>query len=126
MGNKNTFGSSHIQTDLHTAIRSKSHTREYAGTRKFAWLSLHYPGRNNNFQMGETVKVIINYIGITTYILGILANINNLLSVLLACVGVVWGFVKCLEKWEDYQIKKWERRQREDEDKKKRRWPKAS
>lgn len=76
--------------------------------------------------MGESVKVLLNTIGLTTFIMGILANINNLLSVLLACIGIVWGIVKCLEKWEDYQLKKWERLQKQDEKKRRERLPKAS
>lgn len=76
--------------------------------------------------MGESIKMILNTFGITAYILGILANINNLASVLLACVGVVWGIVKCLEKWEDYQAKKWERLQKEEDKKRRDKLPKAS
>ena len=57
----------------------------------------------------------LNYLGLTTYLFGILANINNLLSVLLAIVGIVWVVLKCLEKNEDWRLKKWERQQREKE-----------
>lgn len=76
--------------------------------------------------MGEGVKVFLNTIGFTTFIMGILANINNLLSVALGCVGIVWGIVKCLEKYEDYQLKRLDRIERENADKRKRKLPKAS
>lgn len=126
MDNKDTVGHFGIQAGLYTGIRSKSDTSEPCYTYKFDWLSIHNSNRHNRFKMGEGVKMIINTIGLTTYILGILANINNLLSVMLACVGVVWGIVKCLEKWEDYQAKKWERQQKEEEKKRKERLPRAS
>jgi hypothetical protein len=119
MDNQDVFVDSPIQATLHNTVSSKTHTRQFAYTRKFNWFSIHRGRSNNNIQMGETIKVMANLLGATTFILGILANLNNLLSVALACVGVVWGIVKCLEKYEDYQLKKWERLQREDEKKRK-------
>lgn len=126
MDSENIVGRFGLQTDLYTSLHSKYDTHQPGFRRRFAWLNLHYSDRYNNFKMGEGLKMILNTVGITTYILGILANINNLASVMLACVGVVWGIVKCLEKWEDYQAKKWERLQKEEEKKKRERLPKAS
>jgi len=126
MDSENIIGRLGLQTDLYTALHCKYNTRQQGFRRRFAWLNLHYSDRHNNFKMGEGLKMILNTVGITTYILGILANINNLASVMLACVGVVWGIVKCLEKWEDYQAKKWDRLQKEEEKKKRQKLPKAS
>lgn len=126
MGNKNNVGTRHFQTDIHHLFHSKTYTPEQSPAYKFTRLRLYWGNSVNHIQMGESVKVLLNTIGLTTFIMGILANINNLLSVLLACIGIVWGIVKCLEKWEDYQLKKWERLQKQEEKKRRERLPKAS
>lgn len=64
----------------------------------------------NRYRMGEVAKAIVNMAGILTYVLGILANLNNLLSVLLAAVGLWYVAVQALDKREDWLKKRRERK----------------
>lgn len=64
--------------------------------------------------MAEIAKMVFNYLGITVYILGILANLNNVISVTLGFVGIAFGFVKILTAYENYLMKRMDRRDREE------------
>lgn len=110
-----------FQDGIHDIGGGGDNTREYIRTRQPDGTYFYVYHKHNRFKVGEGFK-LLNYLGVTTFLFGILSNLDNLLSVLLGCVGIVWGVVKSLEKYEDYQIKKWERRQRKEahEEKKKR------
>lgn len=126
MGNKNVSVGSHVQATVHHISSGKVDTDQHAIPHQPPWNPIYHRSRNNYFQMGEAIRMTFNLIGGTTFILGILANLNNLLSVALACVGIVWGIVKCMEKYEDYRLKKWEREQRQEEQDRKKKVRKAS
>lgn len=114
MGGKIVFMGRDIQTDIYDLGSISGNTREYSRTRQPDGTYFYSYHRNNRYKVAEGFK-LLNFLGLTTYIIGILANINNLLSVLLALVGIVWVVLKCLEKNEDWRLKKWEREQREKE-----------
>lgn len=120
MGGKVVFMRRNIQDGIYDSDSGASYSREYTRTRQPDGSYLYIYHKRNRFKVAEGFK-LLNLLGSTTFLFGILANLDNLLSVLLGCVGIVWGVVKSLEKYEDYQIKKWERRQRQDahEEKKK-------
>lgn len=62
--------------------------------------------------MAETLK-ILNILGLTVYIMGILANLGNLVSVTLGIIGIAWGIIRCLRAYEEYLIRKIDRMERQ-------------
>lgn len=63
--------------------------------------------------MAETLKWMANTLGLTIYILGFLANLGNIISVTLGVVGVAAAVIKAFKLYEDYLIRKIERKERE-------------
>lgn len=62
--------------------------------------------------MGEAFKALLNAVGFTTYLMGIIVNLNNWISIALGAVGVGWGVVKLLHGIEVMLIKRIERKER--------------
>lgn len=63
--------------------------------------------------MADALKWMANTLGLTIYILGFLANLGNIISVTLGVIGIAVAIVKCLKLYEDYLIRKIDRRERE-------------
>lgn len=77
------------------------------------WDFIHYLSRHNNAKMAETVKYMLNALGISIYILGILANLSNIVSVTLGVVGLAYAIIRAFKAYEDYLIRKIERMERQ-------------
>lgn len=72
--------------------------------------------------MGEVAVKLINVFGGSALLLGILANLDNAMSIILAAIGATWGVYKIQRtriensiRKEDLMIKRLERMQREDQ-----------
>lgn len=63
--------------------------------------------------MGEVAKVLANTLGFTAILLGIVANLDNFISILIGTVGFGFGLFKALEQREIYLEKRHNRRERE-------------
>jgi cytochrome c biogenesis protein CcdA len=63
--------------------------------------------------MAEIAKVVFNYLGLAVYIMGIFANLNNIISVTLGFVGIAFGVVKILIAYENYLMKRIDRKEKE-------------
>lgn len=74
---------------------------------------VHTGYRYNNIKMGEIVKAFLNTIGFTVYLLGIIANFNNVISGLLGLVGFVFGVIKILHAREVWLMKRVDRKEHE-------------
>ena len=64
--------------------------------------------------MGEIVKTLINTLGFTTVLLGILANIDNALSVLIGMLASGFALYKLLNERENYLLKRYDREERKE------------
>lgn len=69
---------------------------------------------HNRIKMGEIVKVFFNILGAMTFIAGILANLDNIVSVLLGIIGAGYGVFQALSAREAWLIKRVDRKERED------------
>lgn len=63
--------------------------------------------------MGKVAEALINSLGFTAILLGIVANLDNIISILVGTVGFGFGLFKALEQREIYLEKRYNRRQRE-------------
>lgn len=63
--------------------------------------------------MAEIAKIVFNYLGVVVYVMGILANLNNIISVTLGFIGIGFGIIKALTAYEHYLMKRIDRKERE-------------
>lgn len=63
--------------------------------------------------MAETLK-LLDILGLSMLIMGLFANLGNIISVTAGVVGIAWGVIRWLRAYEEYRIKKIERKERED------------
>ena len=63
--------------------------------------------------MGEAAKIALNIAGLSAFVMGILTNWNNFISVLLGVVGLLYAAIKCAKELEDYRYRKAERIEKE-------------
>lgn len=110
MGTNNTRMGNDRENDIHAT----SDNRLYTGkpNDKHYWNLIHHSGWNNYFQMAE-IKLLLHYMGFGAYILGILANLGNIVSFTMGLVGLAWAFFMMLKKQEDWKIRKIERKEME-------------
>lgn len=111
MGTKRSDMHSNFQTGLHNFNNNKHRQREYDS--KHSWDGVHSYRWYNNIKMADALKWMANSLGLSIFILGILANLGNIISVTLGVIGIAVAFVKCLKLYEDYLIRKIERKERE-------------
>ena len=112
MDNKNIYVSSSMETRLSAARSVQGHREERFS--KFDGRVVHIGTKRYSNRMGEIIKAVFNTVGVTTYILGILTNLNNLVSVLLGIVGFVFGVIKVFHALEVYRMKRIDRLEKED------------
>lgn len=111
MGTKRSDMHSNFQTGVHNfnsnQLPERKPNRDHVrnGVYPYSWY--------NNIKMADALKWMANTLGLTVYILGFLANLGNIISVTLGVIGVAVAVVKCLKLYEDYLIRKIERRERE-------------
>lgn len=74
---------------------------------------IHSGTKRNRTEMGEVIKAFLNTMGIMTFLAGILANLDNAMSVVLALVGAVYGVYKILHAREALLMKRLDRKERE-------------
>lgn len=108
---KRSYMGSNLENDIHRPDRNRSNQGKYPF--KYYGYAVRDHHRNNRFKMAEIAKIVFNYLGLTVYILGILANLNNIISVTLGFVGIAFGLVKILTAYENYLMKRMDRRDRE-------------
>jgi hypothetical protein len=110
MGNKDFDRSSNLEA----GISDFSDNRVYPEKRLSEpnGYGIHSRNRSNRSKMGEVIKTLINSLGFTTILLGILANIDNALSVLIAMVALGFALYKLLNEREVYLMKKMDREER--------------
>lgn len=101
---------SNVQDDLRNSYRYGHNGGKYPF--KYSGYAFRSNGRHNRFKMAETLK-ILNILGLTVYIMGILANLGNLVSVTLGIIGIAWGIIRCLRAYEEYLIRKIDRMERQ-------------
>lgn len=71
---------------------------------------VHAGIKRNRTEMGEIAKVVANTLGWITLVSGFLANLDNVLSVLLGCVALGFGIFKALDQREAWLIKRADRK----------------
>lgn len=103
---------SNMENDIHRPGRNGTGGGKYPF--KYYGYAVRNSNRYNRTKMAEIAKMVFNYLGLTVYILGILANLNNVISVTLGFVGIAFGFVKILTAYENYLMKRMDRRDREE------------
>lgn len=79
--------------------------------RKHHGYVVHDSVRFHSMDMGEAIKYFINVGGIAAIIFGFLANLGNFISVALGVVGFLYGCAKAAKMYEDYRIRRAERRE---------------
>lgn len=84
---------------------------------------VHVGIKRNHTEMGEIAKAMVNTLGWMTLIAGVLANLDNALSILLGVVALAFGVVKFLDGRESWLIKRVDRMEREDKYKNKNKLP---
>lgn len=67
---------------------------------------------HNRFKMAEAIK-LLDALGLTVYILAILANLGNVISITMGVIGIAWAVIKTLKMYEDYIIRKIERKEKQ-------------
>lgn len=99
--------------DFQTGLRSSSPEKYNAGKQgsELGWKYFRIGTRYYYYEMGEAIK-LINFLGWTTVTLGFLSNFGNLISVFVGLAGFGYAVIKCLNGWEDYKEKKYNRSQR--------------
>lgn len=102
---------SNLENGLHRPNRNKHGEGKYPF--KYNGYAIRNYNRNNRTKMAEIAKIIFNFLGLTVYIMGILANLNNIISVTLGFVGIAFLFIKILTAYENYLIKRMDRKERE-------------
>lgn len=113
MGDKNFYSNSRMETSLFGIGDSWMDKEERPA--QFDGTIVHRGNKRNNSKMGEAFKTLGNAIGLTTYLMGIIVNLNNWISIALGAVGVGYGVIKALHAYEVYRIKRVDRRERERE-----------
>lgn len=103
---------SNLENDLHRPDRDRGHGGKYPF--KYYGYAVRNSNRYNRFKMAEIAKIVFNYLGLAVYIMGILANLNNIISVTLGFIGIGFGIVKLLTAYENYLMKRIDRRERND------------
>lgn len=111
MGNKGNDFSSKFQAGLHSFGYNEHNKAERFRQPDGSFLYGGF-GRSNN-KMGEAAKIVFNIAGLTAFIMGILTNWNNFISVLLGVVGLLFAAIKCAREMEEYRYRKLERREKE-------------
>lgn len=110
MGNKNIHNNRIVETSIPGSGDRWSHTEKRSSQFHGPFIRIGNNGNNN--KMGEAFRQLINAIGFTTYLMGIIVNLNNWISIALGAVGVGWGVVKLLHGIEVWLIKRIERKER--------------
>ncbi len=103
---------SNLENDLHRPDRNRNNEGKYPF--KYYGYAVRSSHRNNRTKMAEIAKIVFNYLGLVVYIMGILANLNNIISVTLGFIGIGFGIIKALTAYENYLIKRIDRKERED------------
>lgn len=101
---------SNLENDLHRFGRNRDNEGKYPF--KYYGYTVRNSNRYNRFKMAEIAKIVFNYLGLTVYILGILANLNNIISVTLGFIGIAFAIVKLLTAYENYLMKRIDRKER--------------
>lgn len=111
MGHKNIYSNSNMETSVLGAgdkwVDKKERLTQFNGA------VIHSGNKRNNSKMGEAFKTFLNTIGFTAYLMGILVNLNNWISVALGALGVGFAIIKLLHAYEVYMIKRIDRKERE-------------
>lgn len=63
--------------------------------------------------MGETVKFLVNTIGGTVFLMGIITNLNNWIAIALGAAGFGYAVFRALRERENWLIRRVERKERE-------------
>lgn len=111
MGHKNIYRNSSMETPVF-GLGDKWMDKEERPS-QFNGATVRNGNNRNNSKMGEAFKTFLNAIGFTTYIMGIVVNLNNWISIALGAVGVGFAVVKLLHAVEVLRIKKIDRLERE-------------
>lgn len=111
MGNKDFDRSSNMETRLPFGGDLRGHPEKRLS--QFDGDPFHIGRRSNYRKMGEVAKALINSLGFTAILLGIVANLDNIISILIGTVGFGFGLFKALEQREIYLEKRQNRRDRE-------------
>lgn len=102
---------SNLENDLHRHDRNGNSEGKYPF--KYYGYAVRSSNRYNRFKMAEIAKMVFNYLGLAVYIMGILANLNNIISVTLGFIGIGFGIIKALSAYETYLMKRLDRKDRE-------------
>lgn len=102
---------SNLENDIRRPDSNRSNEGKYPF--KYNGYAIRNYNRNNRTKMAEIAKIVFNYLGLTVFILGIFANLGNIISVTMGFVGIVWGVIRVLKLYEDYLIRKIERKNME-------------
>ena len=74
---------------------------------------VHGGNKRNRTEMGEIIRTVANTLGWVTLGIGFLANLDNILSVLLGVVALTFGVYKALHEKEVWLMKRLDRKERE-------------
>jgi hypothetical protein len=110
MDTKNTRMGSNVQANLRSSYHDGNNAGEHAF--KHSGHVVRGSGGHNRTKMAEAIK-LLNILGLSVYILGLFANLGNIISVTLGAVGIAWGIIRCFRAYEEYLIRKIDRMERE-------------
>lgn len=111
---------SNIQTPVHATRSGQYNSAQQREAGYIDGNNIYNSRWHNQFKMAEALRFGWNIFGGTTYfltVLSILTNMQGLLSALLALFSLVFVAIKCGIELEKYLLKRWERKQREKEQK---------
>lgn len=111
MGNKSNDFRSKFQAGLHSSVHNGHNRAERF--RQSDGSIIHGNTWDSNNKMGEAAKIVFNIAGLTAFIMGILTNWNNFISILLGVIGLLYAAIKCARELEEYRYKKLERKEKE-------------
>lgn len=99
-----------VGSRLEVPVPSGGDSRAYQGKRfRFPdGTSVYHSGKHNRTKMAE-IKMIVNAIGLTMYIAGILTNLNNWIGIALGVVGFLVAVVMLATRYQKYRIVRIER-----------------
>lgn len=73
---------------------------------------IYHHDRIHTNKMGTLAAKLINILGLTTVFFAFLANINvsPFISICLGTIAIGWSFFRMMKMWEDWRIRRVERR----------------
>lgn len=111
MGHKNFYRNSNMETSVFgTGDRWMDREERFS---QFDGDTVHLSNKRNNSKMGEAFKTLANTIGITAWLMGVIANFNNWIGLALGAAGFGFAVFRCLKERENWLIRRVERKERE-------------